>query len=175
MNSAAHDKTAHSIHSTLREHIVEHIFVGNALQWLWNRHVYDVEVLRSEFDAGGYDMVMSYKTTDRHIQFKTTLESGQAASVKASLKLLNKRSGCIIWIFVTEKLDIKHYLWLGSPEKPFSKIGNVATAKHTKGNAGGTKTERLQHRIIPKSEFLEVSSLEEVMYLLFEQLPGGQP
>jgi hypothetical protein len=103
------------------------------------------------------------------------LWDGKAASVKAGLKLLDKPNGCIIWIFVTEKLDIKHYLWLGSPERPFSKIGKITTAKHTKGNAGGTKAERLQHRIIPKSKFLQVSSLDEVMYLLFEQLAGANP
>lgn len=42
------------VNSTLRERIVEHVFVGKALQRLWQRRVTDVEVLRSEFDAGGY-------------------------------------------------------------------------------------------------------------------------
>ena len=58
----------------------------------------DVEVLRSEFDAGGYDLVMSYKKIVRHIQFKTTSVNGKAANIKASLKLMEKPSGCIIWI-----------------------------------------------------------------------------
>src|SRR5690348_2044567 len=46
------------LHSTLRERIVEHVFVGEALRQLWKRGARDVEVLRSEFDAGGYDLVM---------------------------------------------------------------------------------------------------------------------
>jgi len=171
MDDVAFDKTSHSVHSTLREHIVEHIFVGKALQWLWNHQVYDVEVLRSEFDAGGYDMVMSYKSIDKHIQFKTTLAGGQAASIKAGLKLLGKPTGCIIWIFVTETLEIDHYLWLGSPSKPFKEIGKMATAKHTKRNAQTQQTERLQHRIIPRSRFLKLSSLDEVMKQLFGPLP----
>src|SRR5262245_59321341 len=41
----------HSTHSTLREHIIEHVFVGDALRTLWRRGIMDVEVLRSEFDA----------------------------------------------------------------------------------------------------------------------------
>lgn len=41
----------HSRHSTLRERIVEHRFVADALQHLWKRDIFDVEVLRPEFDA----------------------------------------------------------------------------------------------------------------------------
>jgi hypothetical protein len=48
-----------SLHSTLRERIVEHAFVGDALRLLWRNGVVDVEVLRSEFDAHGYDLVMT--------------------------------------------------------------------------------------------------------------------
>ena len=28
-------ETSHYLHSTLRERIVEHVFVGDALRWLW--------------------------------------------------------------------------------------------------------------------------------------------
>ena len=34
MKSLADEKSMHSIHSTLRERIVEHIFVGEAMRWL---------------------------------------------------------------------------------------------------------------------------------------------
>lgn len=54
------DVERHYLHSVLRERIVEHAFVGDALRRLWQRGVTDIEVLRSEFDAGGYDLVMSY-------------------------------------------------------------------------------------------------------------------
>ena len=47
------------VHSTLRERIVEHVFVGDALRALWRLGGHDVEVLRSEFDAHGYDLVMA--------------------------------------------------------------------------------------------------------------------
>ena len=172
MNSEADDKASHSVHSTLRERIVEHQFVVDALRWAWNHRIYDVEVLRSEFDAGGYDLVMSYKKIIRHIQFKTTLEGGKAANIKASLKLMEKPSGCIIWIFVTLDLQIHHYLWLGAPGPPFPDIRELTHAKHTKGNAQGKKTKRPQHRIVPIGKFDELgSSIEEVLKRLFGQLP----
>jgi hypothetical protein len=84
------EETSHYLHSTLRERIVEHVFVGDALRWLWQHRVTDVEVLRSEFDAGGYDLVMSYRKIVRHIQFKTTMVNGKAARIKASLKLISR-------------------------------------------------------------------------------------
>lgn len=60
MDEPTEDASQHSIHSTLRERIVEHVFVGDALRRLWQLGVTDVEVLRSEFDAGGYDLVMTH-------------------------------------------------------------------------------------------------------------------
>ena len=38
----------HSEHSMLRELIIEHLFIGAALQKFWQAGVTDVEVLRSE-------------------------------------------------------------------------------------------------------------------------------
>jgi len=61
----------HSTHSTLRERIVEHVFVGEALRTLWRRGIVDVEVLRPEFDAHGYDLVIARGDIIRHIQLKT--------------------------------------------------------------------------------------------------------
>jgi hypothetical protein len=151
---------------------VEHIFVGKVLRWLWQRRVTDVEVLRSEFDAGGYDLAMSYKKIDRHIQFKTTLVGGKAADIKASRKLMNKPSGCIIWISVSQKLELVSCRWLGGPPgKPFPDIGLMNKARHTKGNAKGEKKERPEHRIIPRASFDPPCSFDEIMQRLFRKLP----
>ncbi|HEY0308635.1 MAG TPA: hypothetical protein VGB94_10775 [Acidobacteriaceae bacterium] len=177
MDGVANEDTSHYIHSTLRERIVEHIFVGAVLQRLWQRGVTDVEVLRSEFDAGGYDLVMSYKKIVRHIQFKTSMTTGKAANIKASLKLMDKPSGCIIWILVTPALELKSYLWFGGPpDQPLRDINSMRIAKHTKGNSKGKKTERPQHRIIPRGKFDELASIDEVLLQLFGQLePSNCP
>jgi hypothetical protein len=166
------EKSMHHLHSTLRERIVEHIFVGEVLRWLWQRRVTDVEVLRSEFDASGYDLVMGYKKIDRHIQFKTTLVNGKATGVKASCKLMDKPSGCIIWISVSEKLELVSYRWLGgAPGEPFPDIRSMKNAKHTKGNAKGDKAERPEHRIVPRASFDPPCSFPKIMERLFGPLP----
>lgn len=165
------DLSAHYLNSTLQERIVEHVFVGEALRRLWQRGVTDVEVLRSEFDAGGYDLVMSRGKVVRHIQFKTSMIDGKKASITASLKLMEKPSGCIIWILVDSKLEFQTYLWMGNdPGERLSDIQKMKPAKHTKGNAQGVKLERPNQRIVPKSEFTTVSSIDEVLDRLFGNL-----
>jgi len=61
-----------SRHSTLRERIVEHVFIGDLFRRLWQRGIVDVEVLRAEIDTGGYDVVFRHGQILRHIQLKTT-------------------------------------------------------------------------------------------------------
>ena len=162
------EETSHFLHSTLRERIVEHVFVGDALRRLWQQGVTDVEVLRSESDAGGYDLVMSRGRIVRHIQFKTSMADGKAASIKASLKLMDKPSGCIIWIIVTPELELEAYRWLGGPPgDPLPDIRNMRVAKHTKANAKGKKAERPVQRIIPRNRFASLGSLDEVLERLF--------
>ena len=171
MDIETDEETSHYLYSTLRERIVEHVFVGDALRWLWQRGVTNVEVLRSEFDAGGYDLVMSYRKIVRHIQFKTTMVNGKAASIKASLKLMDKPSGCIIWIIVTSELVLHSYLWFGGPPgQPLPDIQDMRIARHTKANAEGKKAERPDHRIVPRGRFEKLGSLNEVLERLFGPL-----
>ncbi|WP_024972808.1 hypothetical protein [Ralstonia pickettii] len=158
----------HAVHSVLRERIVEHLFIGRMLQLLWQRGVTDVEVLRSEFDAGGYDLVMSCGNIVRHIQLKVAVAGGKRASVTANLNLLQKPSGCILWIVVTQKLDFQSFLWFGSaPRQPLPDIRNMKVATHAKANADGVKLTRPNQRNIPRSAFAPLASLDEVLERLF--------
>ena len=107
------------MNSVLRERIVEHLFVGEALRLLWRRNITDVEVLRSEIDAGDYDLVMSRGKIVRHIQFKTMTVGGKAADVSIGHKLAAKPGGCVIWTLVTPGLDLQSYRWFGgAPDEP---------------------------------------------------------
>jgi hypothetical protein len=163
---------AHFIHSTLRERIVEHVFVGDALRRLWQRGVTDVEVLRSEFDAGGYDLVMSRGKIIRHIQFKSVTVDGRAARTSINLKLREKPSGCVIWMVVAADLAIDSYLWFGgAPGEPMPDIDGFRITRHTKGNAQGVKSERPNHRIVPRGKFAILQTLDEVLERLFGELP----
>ena len=76
----------HSLYSTFRERIVEHLFVGEVLKYFWNLNRFDVEVLRPEFDRGGYDLVISLGADLRFIQFKTALNGGKANKISVSLE-----------------------------------------------------------------------------------------
>lgn len=158
----------HFLHSTLRERIVEHVFVGDMLRRLWQRGITDVEVLRSEFDAGGFDLLVGHGKVLRHIQFKSTRTDGKAANVKVSLKLAEKPSGCVIWIIVSPELSFDHFLWFGgSPGAPLPSLNELRVAKHTKGNADGVKLERPNHRVIPRGRFEKLHSLDAVLTRLF--------
>jgi len=166
------DVERHYRHSVLRERIVEHVFVGEALRRLWQRGVTDVEVLRSEFDAGGYDLVMSYRQTVRHIQFKVMVVGASRGGITANLNLAQKPSGCILWIVVTPALELHSYLWFGNPPgQPLPDLLEMKTAKHAKANAAGIKLERPNQRVVPRSAFIPVASLDDVLERLFGPLP----
>jgi hypothetical protein len=171
--AAAATENSLYIHSVLRERIVEHVFVGHALQRLWERKAFDIEVLRSEFDAGGYDLVMSYGKIVRHIQFKSVIEGGKTGRVNISLKLAEKPSGCVILLVVSPKnLEIKSYRWFGGdPGKPLTDIKGMKVAKQPKANANGIKLEKPGHRVVPLRKFTPPLEIDEVLDRLFGRLP----
>ena len=78
----------HAVNSVLRELIVEHSFIGETLRQCWVRGITDVEVLRSESDSFGYDLVMGRGEIVRHIQLKTVHTDGKASEAKIGLKLM---------------------------------------------------------------------------------------
>ena len=162
---------AHSHHSTLRERIAEHLFVGKALQRLWQRGIYDVEVSRSEFDAGGFDIVMTWGNIVRHIQFKAMINGGHRRQVGINLKLASKPSGCVIWMIVDEHLDIVSYLWLGGlPGDRLNEISAYPEGRATRANAKGEKASRPGERRVPRSRFTPLTDLDAVLVQLFGAL-----
>jgi hypothetical protein len=50
-----------------REKVVEHLLIGEVLREMWCRNHTNVEVLKPEVDAAGYDIVLSYLKTMRHV------------------------------------------------------------------------------------------------------------
>ena len=161
----------HAKNSMPRERIVEHLFIGEVLRQCWKNGLTDIEVLRSESDSFGYDLVMERGGIVRHIQLKTALIDGKAAGVKVGLKLMSKPGGCVIWIFLTRSLSFDHFLWFGGkPGTPLPDIQNLKVAKHNKGNAEGKKAERPAHRVIPRKCFERLPSLDAVLVRLFGSL-----
>lgn len=163
----------HSVHSTLREHIVEHVFVGEALRALWRRGVTDVEVLRSEFDAHGYDLVMARGSVVRHIQFKTGVRK-KPAPVSVARGLADKPSGCVIWISVTLGLDLGPYWWFGDlPGEPLPALSDYASPKRSGRRETGERPPRLNHSKVPAAQFRRIDTLDGILEALFGQLKHG--
>ena len=165
------DRTGDSHHSALRERIVEHLFIGDALQRLWQRRVFDVEVLRAEFDNHGYDLVMEHGQVVRHIQFKTGV-SKKPGKVSLSVALADKPSGCVIWIGVDAKLVRSSFYWFGAePGQSLPPIAHYPNPRRTTHNKDGVRPPRQNHRVIPGSAFRAISDLDELLELLFGNLP----
>lgn len=158
----------HAQHSVLRERIVEHLFVADVLQRLWQMKVRDVELLRSEIDAGGYDLVFGSRTGLRYVQLKATLSGGATRKVKVNLKLAGRPGGCVIWILIADDLNFQGFRWLGGdPGEPLPPIDGLKVARHSKGNSLGEKAERPGQRVVPKSRFQTIPDLDALLLKLF--------
>ena len=66
--------------SSCLEKVLEHRFVAELTTCLWLAGCRDVEVLRSEVDAHGYDLVVEARGILRHIQLKSMVRGGQEAA-----------------------------------------------------------------------------------------------
>jgi hypothetical protein len=165
------ERDAHPHHSTLRERIVEHVFVGEALRHLWRKDLTDVEVLRPEFDAHGYDLAMVRGDVFRHIQFKTGT-TRKPGDISVPLALASKPSGCVLWIGITRDLEIKSFYWFGGdPGEQLPPIKDYPTPLRATGNKSGKKPPRQNHRLVPKGKFVPLLGYEAVLEKLFGPLP----
>lgn len=155
----------HFLHSTLRERIVEHVFVGEALRCLWQQGITDVEILRPEFDAHGYDVVMSRGPIVRHVQLKTQANG----KVSIGKSLADKPSGCVIWIEVDRTtLELGPYKWFGGlPGLPLPTIEHFPSPKRATHNADGVRPVRKNHHHLPPKAFEKVTNIEGIVEKLF--------
>ena len=143
---------AHFRHSSLREKVVEHLFIGEALRTLWREGLFDVEILRSEFDAFGYDLVVERGPITRHVQLKAGLAKPGGISVSEALAA--KRSGCVIHVQISEGLDLGPYYWFGGPPNaPLPSIAELPPMRRTTPNSLGVKPDRKNHRCVPGAAF----------------------
>lgn len=161
----------HFTHSTLRERIVEHVFVGEVLRTLWRLGVIDVEILRPEFDAHGYDVVMSRGSIVRHVQLKTQA----AGKVSVSRALAEKPSGCIVWIGLnTDTLELGPFMWFGGgPGARLPDISTYPNPKRATHNAEGVRPLRKNHHVLPPAAFTKLKTLDEVVACLFGKVRAG--
>lgn len=160
-------KETHAIFSTLRENIIEHLFAGELLRRLWQREIFDAEILKSEFDAGGYDLVLTCRHAIRHIQLKVSRFGGSRVDVNVNLRLAEKPSGCVVWIVVDDNLNFVEWRWFGDPHGgSLPDVADLKVVRHTKGNAQGVKHLRVGHRLVPQKRFERLETLDDLLLRL---------
>lgn len=164
------DGDRHFTHSTLRERIVEHVFVGDVLRALWRRGVTDVEILHPEFDAHGYDAVLSRGPVVRHVQLKTQA----AGKVSVGRALAEKPSGFVILIGLNkDTLELEPFMWFGgAPGLPLPDISSYPNPKRSTHNAEGVRPARKNHHVLPPSAFTKLKTVDEVVVRLFGEIPA---
>ena len=161
-----------SLHSTRREKLVEHLFVGEVLRSLYCRRVYDVDVLRAEADLSGYDIVIEVGSVARQIQLKSSARGAKTSRQKVHLALGQKVSGCVLWVkFNPSDMALGPFLWFGGT--PGNRLPNITDeevfpmAKHAKHNAEGERAKRKNIREISRRHFTTLQTIDEVIEKLF--------
>ena len=159
----------HSEHSSLREKIIEYLFVGELLKYAWSNNDFSLEVSKPEVDNKGYDLVIEAQGVLRHIQLKASFVGAKTARQKLNTALSAKSSGCVVWIlFDINSLELKSFLFFGGKAgEPLPDISELGTAKHTKANSEGHKSKRSKIRIINKGSFAKYDTIESIYQALF--------
>ena len=168
--------TDHSLLSSYRETLLEHLFAGEVMRHVWRSGIKRLEILKPQVDDGGYDLVLEANAVVRHVQLKATFLGSKVNRFNVNARLAQKPSGCIvILLFDPVSLELGPFLWFGAAAgSPLPDLNRFAVAKHTKGNARGVKLERPRLRVLPRSAFEEVSSIPELAEKLFGALPAAQ-
>jgi hypothetical protein len=159
----------HSTRSSHREALLEHLFAGEVMKLLWQRGDWRLEVLKPQVDDGGYDLVLEANSIIRHIQLKASFRGSTVHKTKINAALAAKPSGCVVFLwFDKNTLDLGPFAFFGAaPGKPLPDISGLKTARHTKGNALGVKSERANIRTILLSKFERVDTIDQIVTRLF--------
>jgi hypothetical protein len=154
--------------SSLREQALGHVFLGQLLIFMWRNGARDIEVLRSEVDRGGYDVVLEANGVIRHVQLKSSFRGSKVREVDVSTKLLRKPGGCVLWLeFDRENLAIERFYWFGGkPRTALPDLG-MRISRHSKGDSEGQKNERPIHRVLTKGRFEALADIGAVVEKLF--------
>jgi len=160
--------SVHSFDSSLREQALGHIFLGQLLAFMWRNGHRDIEVLKSEVDRGGYDLVLESNGVIRHMQLKSSFRGSKVREVSVNTRLLSKPSGCILWLeFDPVSLAVEKFYWFGGPARTALPDLGERKSRHSKANSKGEKSERPAHRVVAKRDFRALVNIGEVVEELF--------
>ena len=163
MNSAPAPAERHSdsAHSNLRASILEHLFVGELLRFLWARGERSMQILRSEVDASGHDLVIICNGVTRFIQLKSSRSDAKTSETTVHVGIAQQRDGCVIWLSFDRQMCLE-YLWYGEAPGAALSLGDKY-GRHTRGS----KAERPQTRVLKRSDFTRLTDVAELAQRLF--------
>lgn len=126
--------TKHSLYSSYREALLEHLFSGEIMRHLWLQGVTRIEVLKPQVDDNGYDLVLEANGVTRHVQLKSSHHLSATSQVSVNIRLAEKPSGCVVWThFDPATLALGPFLWLGGePGEPLPDLSGFATGSTQK-------------------------------------------
>lgn len=159
----------HTEHSSFREKLIEHLFIGDLLKLSWADEDCALEVSKPEVDNAGYDLIMELNGVVRHIQLKTSFVGGKTSRQKVHVNLASKLSGCVIWIYFDEhSLELGPFLFFGGPPGgKLPSLDNSNIARHTKADQLLEKAERPNIRVLNKGDFERLETIQSLYKSLF--------
>lgn len=169
------DTQTHSLRSSHREALLEHLFAGEIMKRLWLRGDWRLEVLKPQVDDSGYDIVLEANGVVRHVQLKASFTGSTIRDAKVNALLAAKPSGCVVFMWFDQKtLDLGPFAFFGgAPGEKLPDITGMKIGRHTKGNAQGVKAERPNIRTVPLSQFEELRDIDDVVERLFGMSRGA--
>jgi hypothetical protein len=165
----------HSINSSYRERLIEHLFIGELLKLSWRNKDFSLEVSKPEVDNSGYDLIVEANGILRHVQLKAAFTGAKTARQNINVSLAKKPSGCVVWVYFNQDtLELGPFLFFGGkPGTPLPDISGHKVAKHTKGDAEGFKAERPNIRVINKGDFTQYLTVNDLYQALFTLKRGN--
>src|SRR5687767_5636869 len=159
------DDKIHSLRSSHREALLEHLFAGEVMKRLWQRGEWRLEVLKPQVDDSGYDLVLEANGVVRHVQLKASFRGSTVREAKVNTLLALKPSGCVIFVwFDNDTIDLGPFAFFGgAPGEPLPDLAGMKVGRHTKGDAKGVKAERPNIRTLPLSRFERLQGIDQVV------------
>lgn len=163
------DLTLDTHESVYREHLLEHLLIGDLLKYSWLHAGAKLEVSQPSIDRSGHDVVLEANGVTRHVQLKSSSHAAMTAAQKVHVGLANKPSGCVVWTrFERSTMKLGPFFFFGAePGLPLPPLESFKTAKHTKGDKDGEKKDRPNLRVIQKSQFREIDDIPSLYVALF--------
>lgn len=159
----------HSLRSSHREALLEHLLAGEIMKRLWLRGDWRLEVLKPQVDDSGYDIVLEANRVVRHIQLKASFRGSKVRVAKVNALLADKPSGCVVFMwFDADTLALGPFAFFGgAPAETLPDLANLKVGRHTKGDAQGVKAERPNIRVVPLARFERLADIDALVVRLF--------